>query len=33
LYQWIVEMHSFDPALPIAKDMKAKYVESCCDMS
>ena len=24
LYQWIVEMHSFDPALPIAKDMKAK---------
>lgn len=26
LYQWIVEMHSFDPALPIAKDMKAKYV-------
>jgi len=26
LYQWIVEMHSLDPALPIAKDMKAKYV-------
>jgi ubiquitin-conjugating enzyme E2 Q len=26
LYQWIVEMHSFDPTLPIAKDMKAKYV-------
>lgn len=26
LYQWIVEMHSFDPALPIAKDLKAKSV-------
>lgn len=26
LYQWIVEMHSFDPALPIAKDMKTKYI-------
>lgn len=26
LYQWIVELHSFDPALPIAKDMKAKYI-------
>lgn len=25
LYQWFVEMHSLDPALPIAKDMKAKY--------
>jgi len=24
LYQWIVEMHSFDSSLPIAKDMKAK---------
>jgi len=24
LYQWIVEMHSLDPVLPIAKDMKAK---------
>ena len=24
LYQWIVEMHSFDPALPLAKDLKAK---------
>ena len=22
LYQWIVEMHSFDPEIPIAKDMK-----------
>jgi len=28
LYQWIVEMHSLDLALPIAKDMKAKYVAS-----
>lgn len=25
LYQWFVEMHSLDPALPIAKDMTAKY--------
>ena len=25
LYQWFVEMHSLDPSLPIAKDMKAKY--------
>jgi ubiquitin-conjugating enzyme E2 Q len=25
LYQWFVEMHSLDPALPIAKDMKDKY--------
>lgn len=24
LYQWIVEMHSFDPDLPIAKDMEKK---------
>lgn len=24
LYQWIVEMHSFESPLPIAKDMKAK---------
>ncbi|KAF8881664.1 hypothetical protein CPB84DRAFT_1817227 [Gymnopilus junonius] len=28
LYQWIVEMHSFDPALPIAKDLKQKKVNS-----
>ncbi|KAF8151436.1 hypothetical protein B0H34DRAFT_727589 [Crassisporium funariophilum] len=28
LYQWIVEMHSLDPALPIAKDLKAKKVNS-----
>ena len=25
LYQWFVEMHSLDPKLPIAKDMKDKY--------
>ena len=25
LYQWFVEMHSLDPTLPIAKDMKTKY--------
>ncbi|KAF2020785.1 hypothetical protein BU24DRAFT_8388 [Aaosphaeria arxii CBS 175.79] len=24
MYQWIVELHSFDPTLPLAKDMKAK---------
>lgn len=24
MYQWIVELHSFDPALALAKDMKAK---------
>ncbi|TFK72251.1 hypothetical protein BDN72DRAFT_836432 [Pluteus cervinus] len=28
LFQWIVELHSFDPALPVAKDMKAKGVNS-----
>jgi len=28
LYQWIVEMHSLDPALPIAKDLKSKKVNS-----
>lgn len=26
LFQWIVEMHSFDPSLPIAKDLKTAYV-------
>lgn len=26
LYQWIVELHSFDKNIPIAKDMVAKYV-------
>lgn len=24
LYQWLVELHSFDPELPVAKDMKTK---------
>lgn len=24
MYQWIVELHSFDPTLPLAKDMKSK---------
>ncbi|KAG1734953.1 uncharacterized protein EDB91DRAFT_1146148 [Suillus paluster] len=28
LFQWVVEMYSFDPALPIAKDMKSKGVNS-----
>ncbi|RDB28698.1 hypothetical protein Hypma_015532 [Hypsizygus marmoreus] len=28
LFQWIVEMHSFDDELPIAKDMKAKGLNS-----
>ncbi|TFK19866.1 hypothetical protein FA15DRAFT_626277 [Coprinopsis marcescibilis] len=28
LYQWIVEMHSFDEDIPVAKDMKAKGVNS-----
>ncbi|KAF9007058.1 hypothetical protein BDQ17DRAFT_1351337 [Cyathus striatus] len=28
LFQWIVEMHSFDPDIPIAKDLKAKKVNS-----
>ncbi|KAF2116221.1 hypothetical protein BDV96DRAFT_491785 [Lophiotrema nucula] len=28
MYQWIVEMHSFDATLPLAKDMKAKGVKS-----
>lgn len=26
LFQWIVELHSFDPELPIAKDLKERYV-------
>ena len=29
LYQWFVEMHSLDPELPIAKDMKDKYNMHC----
>jgi ubiquitin-conjugating enzyme E2 Q len=28
LFQWIVELHSFDEALPIAKDLKAKKLTS-----
>lgn len=28
VYQWIVELHSFDPKLPLAKDMKAAGVTS-----
>lgn len=28
MFQWIVELHSFDPALPLAKDMKATGVKS-----
>jgi len=26
LYQWVIEMHSFDPELPLARDMKEKCV-------
>lgn len=28
MYQWIVELHSFDPTLPLAKDMKTKNIQS-----
>jgi len=28
MYQWIVELHSFDPKLPLAQDMKKKDVKS-----
>ncbi|KIK41799.1 hypothetical protein CY34DRAFT_24232 [Suillus luteus UH-Slu-Lm8-n1] len=28
LFQWVVEMHSFDPDLPIATDLKSKGVNS-----
>jgi len=28
LFQWIVEMHSFDPDLPIARDLAAKKLNS-----
>lgn len=28
MYQWIVELHSFDATLPLAKDMKAKDIKS-----
>lgn len=28
MYQWIVELHSFDQTLPLSKDMKAKGFKS-----
>lgn len=28
MYQWIVELHSFDPTLPLAQDMKKRDVKS-----
>ncbi|KAI6110185.1 hypothetical protein EDD16DRAFT_1612745 [Pisolithus croceorrhizus] len=28
LYQWIIEIHSFDPELPVAKDMEERGVNS-----
>ncbi len=28
LFQWIVEMHSFDPDIPVAKDLAAKKINS-----
>lgn len=28
LFQWIVELHSFDPSLPLAKDMQAAEIAS-----
>ncbi|KAJ3560459.1 hypothetical protein NP233_g10827 [Leucocoprinus birnbaumii] len=28
LFQWIIEMHSFDPDIPIAKDLQAKKINS-----
>lgn len=28
MYQWIVELHSFDPTLPLAQDMKKRGVKS-----
>ncbi|EAW10816.1 putative ubiquitin conjugating enzyme [Aspergillus clavatus NRRL 1] len=28
VYQWVVELHSFDPALPLAKDLKAANLKS-----
>ncbi|KAL1857150.1 hypothetical protein Plec18170_003266 [Paecilomyces lecythidis] len=28
VYQWIVELHSFDPSLPLAKDLKAAGLQS-----
>ncbi|KAF1833761.1 hypothetical protein BDW02DRAFT_371019 [Decorospora gaudefroyi] len=28
MYQWIVELHSFDPTLPLAQDMKKRDIKS-----
>lgn len=28
MYQWIIELHSFESTLPLAKDMKAKHIKS-----
>ncbi|KAJ5288529.1 hypothetical protein N7478_001559 [Penicillium angulare] len=28
VYQWIVELHSFDPSLPLAKDLKSVNIQS-----
>ncbi len=28
IYQWVVEMHSFDPSLPLAQDMKSEGLTS-----
>ncbi|KAF1977629.1 hypothetical protein BU23DRAFT_527166 [Bimuria novae-zelandiae CBS 107.79] len=28
MYQWIIELHSFDPTLPLAQDMKKKGITS-----
>lgn len=28
VYQWIVELHSFEPQLPLAKDMKSRGIKS-----
>jgi ubiquitin-conjugating enzyme E2 Q len=28
MYQWIVELHSFDPALPLTKDMEKRDIKS-----
>lgn len=28
LYQWIIELHSFDPSLPLAEDLKARKLTS-----
>lgn len=28
LYQWIVELHTFDPSLPLAKEMKSRGITS-----